>query len=80
MGDSEINNFKQRSSKRKYTYNLEEAHKAFKKLTINNNRNNKEILQGPITSTKKYENNYGHLPKLAGDLDDELLSDDDSFK
>ena len=80
LGDSDIGNFKQRSSKRKYTYNLEEAHKAFKKLTINNNRNNKEILQGPITSTKKYENNYGHLPKLAGDLDDELLSDDDSFK
>ena len=80
FGESEINNFQKRSSKRKYTYNLEEAHRAFKKLNINNNRNNKEILQGPITSTKKYENNYGHLPKLAGDLDDELLSDDDSLK
>ena len=82
--DGQINNFKKRSSKRKYTYNLEEAHKAFKKLAISNNNrninNNKDILQGPITSTKKYENNCGHLPKLAGDIDDELLSDDDSLK
>ena len=77
--DGQINNFKERTSKRKSTYNLEESHKAFKKLTISNNRNyyNKEILQGPITSTKKYENNCGHLPKLAGDIDDELLSDDE---
>ena len=79
--DGQINNFKERSSKRKYTYNLEDAHKTLKKLTISNNRNkNKDILKGPITSTKKYENNYGHLPKLAGDLDDELLSDEDSLK
>ena len=76
--DDSINNFKKRSSKRKYTYNLEEAHKAFKKLAISNN--NKDMFQGPISSTKKYENNCGHLPKLAGDLDDELLSDDDSLK
>ena len=76
--DGQINNFKERSSKRKSTYNLEESHKTFKKLTISNNRNyNKEVLQGPITSTKKYENNCGHLPKLAGDIDDELLSDDE---
>ena len=46
----------------------------------NRNYNNKDILHGPITSTKKYENNCGHLPKLAGDTDDELLSDDDSIK
>ena len=78
--DGQINNFKERSSKRKYTYNLEDAHKALKKLTNNNRNYNKDILQGPITSTKKYENNYGHLPKLAGDLDDELLSDEDSLK
>ena len=80
--DGQINTFKERSGKRKYTYNLEGSHKAFKKLTISNNRNynNKDILHGPITSTKKYENNCGHLPKLAGDIDDELLSDDDSIK
>ena len=80
--DGQINTFKERSGKRKYTYNLEGSHKAFKKLTISNNRNynNKDVLHGPITSTKKYENNCGHLPKLAGDIDDELLSDDDSIK
>ena len=61
---------------------MEEAHKALRKLKISNDRNfkSKEVLQGPITSNKKYENNCGHLPKLAGDLDDELLSDEDSLK
>ena len=86
--DEQINNFKERSGKRKYTYNQEESKKALKKITNNNHNlknnfifnNNKDVLHGPISSTKKYENNYGHLPKLAGDLDDELLSDDDSFK
>ena len=84
LGDSDIqiNTFKERSGKRKFTYNLEDVHKAIKKLAISNNRNhnNQEALQGPITSTKKYENNCGHLPKLAGDLDDELLSDENSMK
>ena len=88
--DGQINNFKERSGKRKYTYNQEESIKALKQITMNNSNfrnkhiinnmnNNNDILRGPITSTKKYENNYGHLPKLAGDLDDEILSDEDSF-
>ena len=88
--DGQINSFKERSGKRKYTYNQEESIKALKQITMNNSNlrsrhiinninNNKDILRGPITSTKKYENNYGHLPKLAGDLDDEILSNEDSF-
>jgi len=87
--DVQVNSFKERSGKRKYTYNQEESINALKQITmnnsnirnkhiINNNNNNNDILRGPITSTKKYENNYGHLPKLAGDLDDEILSDEDS--
>lgn len=88
--DGQINSFKERSGKRKYTYNQEESIKALNQISMNNSNfrnkhiinninNNNDILRGPITSTKKYENNYGHLPKLAGDLDDEILSDEDSF-
>ena len=82
--DDQINNFKERIGKRKSTYNQEQSLRALKKLTINNKKfknkliiNNKDAFHGPITSTKKYENNNGHLPKLAGDLDDELISDED---
>ena len=87
--DVQVNSFKERSGKRKYTYNQEESINALKQITMNNSNirnkhiinninNSNDILRGPITSTKKYENNYGHLPKLAGDLDDEILSDEDS--
>ena len=84
-------NFRERSSKRKYTYNLEESNRTLKKFglnkNINNNTNNnsnrirkdkiKKQKYGPNSSSKKYNNNFGHLPKLAGDLDDDLISDED---
>ena len=91
--DYTLDNFRERSSVRKYTYNIEESNHTLKKLGINknmnmNNNNNNRIRKdkikkqkyGPNSSSKKYENNFGHLPKLAGDLDDNLISDEDSNK
>ena len=99
--DNQINNFRERSSIRKYTYNLEESNTTIKKFGLNKNNkingnvinNNiinsnkrirkditKKIKNGPNNSSKKYENNFGHIPKLAGDLDDDIISDDDSNK
>ena len=89
--DYTLDNFRERSSARKYTYNIEESNHTLKKLGINknmnmnnNNRIRKDKIKkqkyGPNSSSKKYENNFGHLPKLAGDLDDNLISDEDSNK
>ena len=91
--DYTLDNFRERSSVRKYTYNIEESNHTLKKLGINknmnmnmnnNNRIRKDKIKkqkyGPNSSSKKYENNFGHLPKLAGDLDDNLISDEDSNK
>ena len=99
--DNQINNFRERSSIRKYTYNLEESNTTIKKFGLNKNNkingnvinNNiinsnkrirkdiaKKIKNGPNNSSKKYENNFGHIPKLAGDLDDDIISDEDSNK
>ena len=90
--DSQMDNSRERSRKRKNTYNLEESNQTLKKFGLNknanvnnNSSNNKRIrkdkikkkIYGPINSSKKYENNFGHLPKLAGDLDDDLISDED---
>ena len=78
------NKFGQRSNKRKNTYNMEGSNQNLKKLGFNKKINNfglnishKEVIHGPISSSKKYENNFGHIPKLAGDLDDDLISDED---
>ena len=84
-----LDNYRERSSKRKYTYNIEESNHTLKKFGINKNTNNSNRIRkdkikkqkyGPNSSSKKYENNFGHLPKLAGDLDDNLISDEDSNK
>ena len=87
--DPQIDNIRERSRKRKNTYNLEESNRTLKKFglnksnnnKINNNRIRKDKIKkkqyGPNSSSKKYENNCGHLPKLAGDLDDDLISDED---
>ena len=87
--DSQIDNMRERSRKRKNTYNLEESNNTLKKFGLNKNMNNKsnnnrirkDIVKkkqyGPNSSSKKYENNFGHIPKLAGDLDDDLISDED---
>ena len=87
-----MDNSREISRKRKNTYNLEESNQTLKKFGLNknanannNSSNNKRIrkdkikkkIYGPINSSKKYENNFGHLPKLAGDLDDDLISDED---
>ena len=68
---------------------MEESNRTLKKFglnksnnnKINNNRIRKDKIKkkqyGPNSSSKKYENNCGHLPKLAGDLDDDLISDED---
>ena len=99
--DYQFDNLKERKSKRKNTYNLEESNRELKKFKLNKNINNTNIINnnnnnnnynrirknkikkqtyGPNSSSKKYDNNFGHLPKLAGDLDDELISDEDSNK
>ena len=90
--DSQMDNSRESIKKRKYTYNLEESNQTLKKYGLNKNANshnnasnNKRIIKdkiekkvyGPINSSKKYENNFGHIPKLAGDLDDDLVSDED---
>ena len=63
---------------------MEGSNQNLKKLGFNKKINNfglnishKEVIHGPISSSKKYENNFGHIPKLAGDLDDDLISDED---
>ena len=66
-------------------YNLNvQYEKNYKKINNNfqvdsqrSHKKNKESIQGPIGSSKKYEDNMGHLPKLVGDVDDDLMSDDD---
>jgi hypothetical protein len=90
--DSQMDNSRESIKKRKYTYNLEESNQTLKIYGLNKNANshnnasnNKRIIKdkiekkvyGPINSSKKYENNFGHIPKLAGDLDDDLVSDED---
>ena len=89
---AQIENFRDRSRKRKNTYNLEESNRTLKKFGLNKNLNNnnnsvinsrirknkiKKIKYGPNSSSKKYEHNFGHLPKLAGDMDDDIISDED---
>ena len=92
--ETQIENFRDRSRKRKNTYNLEESNRTLKKFGLNKNINKsnihnfnnnnrirkdkiKKIKYGPNSSSKKYENNSGHLPKLAGDMDDDIISDED---